>query len=136
MNAWITALVTGLLFGAGLLVSGMTQPEKVLAFLDFTSGQWDPTLAFVMIGGIGVHALLRPFVLRRTGPIFGLKFDVPTLKDLDRNLILGSAMFGAGWGLGGFCPGPALVSAASGSTQALLFVAAMAAGMWIQQRPR
>jgi uncharacterized membrane protein YedE/YeeE len=133
---WIVALVTGLLFGTGLLISGMTQPEKIISFLDFTSGQWDPTLAFVMIGGIGIHAPLRLLVLKRPTPLFAMRFDIPTLKEIDKKLIGGSAMFGAGWGLAGFCPGPSLVAAASGSVQALIFVGAMLAGMWIQQRPR
>lgn len=136
MKDWTVALITGLLFGFGLLISGMTQPEKIITFLDFTSGQWDPTLAFVMIGGIGVHATLRRWVIKRPSPLFGMHFDIPTRKELDKKLLLGSAMFGVGWGLSGFCPGPSLVAAASGSTQALLFVGAMLAGMFVQQRPR
>jgi len=130
-RANLAALLSGLLFGVGLGVSGMTRPEKVAGFLDVT-GRWDASLAFVMAGAIAVHTLLYRLVRRRPSPIFDEKFHVPTRRDLDGKLLFGAALFGVGWGLGGFCPGPALVSAAAGQGSALLFVAAMLAGMVIQ----
>jgi len=130
-NAGLASLLAGLLFGVGLGVSGMTRPEKVAGFLDVT-GQWDASLAFVMAGAIAVHTLLYRLIRRRPSPIFDEKFHVPTRRDLDGKLLVGAALFGVGWGLGGFCPGPSLVSAAAGQGGALLFVAAMLAGMVIQ----
>lgn len=127
MKPWITASLSGLLFAAGLLVSGIVRPSRVLGFLDF-AGDWDPTLAFVMVGGIGVHAALRRRVLRQARPIFEGKFHLPTRSDLDVDLIAGAVMFGIGWGLVGYCPGPAL-AAAPGAGEALLFVVTMLGGM-------
>jgi uncharacterized membrane protein YedE/YeeE len=135
MKPFIVALVAGLLFGAGLIVGGMTDPGRVVGFLDI-SGAWNPALAFVMVGAIAVHAVLRRFVAKRSHPLFHETFSLPTKNDIDRDLLLGSALFGIGWGLSGYCPGPALVSAGSGSLTAIAFVAAMGVGMWIQQRPR
>lgn len=126
------ALLSGLLFGVGLGVSGMTLPSKVVGFLDVT-GAWDASLAFVMMGAIAVHAVLYRLVRRRGSPLFDGVFHVPTRRELDGRLLLGAALFGVGWGLGGFCPGPALVSAASGAGAAILFVVAMLAGMLLQQ---
>jgi len=121
------AAVAGALFGAGLLVSGMTQPARVIGFLDVSRG-WDPTLAFVMVGAIAVYALAYRAVLRRRAePWFSAAFEVPTRRDLDRPLLVGAAVFGVGWGLAGLCPGPAIVSVAY-SAHAMLFVAAMVAG--------
>lgn len=126
--------LAGALFGAGLLVSGMTRPDKVVGFLDL-GGSWDPSLAFVMAGAAMVYALLfRVIRMRRQEPWFDIAFHVPTRRDLDAPLIIGAAIFGAGWGLGGLCPGPALVAAASGSGSALAFVAAMLVGMFLQHR--
>jgi uncharacterized membrane protein YedE/YeeE len=125
--------LAGALFGAGLVISGMTKTSKVVGFLDLF-GQWDPSLVFVMIGGIAVHFVLLRVVLRREAPLFDDKFHLPTRRDLDKKLILGAALFGVGWGLGGYCPGPGLVSAASGALPALAFVAAMTFGMLFHRR--
>jgi uncharacterized membrane protein YedE/YeeE len=131
MNPNIIALVAGLVFGAGLILSGMTQPEKVTNFLDF-SGTWDPSLAFVMGGAILVHGTLLRIIRQRGVPVFDEKFHLPTIKDVDRRLVLGAAIFGIGWGLGGYCPGPGIVSTVSGSLMAGLFVVSMLGGMWLQ----
>lgn len=131
MKPNVTAFASGALFAAGLGISGMTLPQKVIGFLDIT-GSWDPSLAFVMIGAIGLNLILFRFILRRVGPVFGNVFQLPTRKDIDPRLVAGAALFGAGWGLGGYCPGPGLVSLASGALPALVFVVAMTAGMLIQ----
>lgn len=123
------AFVAGLLFAAGLAVGGMTQPSKVVGFLDFF-GDWDPSLMFVMGGAVGVHALLYRFIVARPRPLFADAFSIPTRRDFNGPLIVGSALFGAGWGLGGFCPGPGLASLATFGAEALVFVATMAAGMF------
>jgi uncharacterized protein len=128
----VAALVAGLLFGIGLILAGMTEPAKVLAFLDL-AGDWDPSLGFVMAGAIGVHALLYRQIRRRSAPLFDRRFFVPDRRDLDLRLVAGAAIFGVGWGLGGFCPGPGLVGAAGGTTSALAFAGAMTVGMWLQQ---
>lgn len=128
MKPNVTAFLSGALFAAGLTLGGMTQPEKVTGFLDVT-GAWDPSLAFVMMGAVGLNVVLFRFVLRRTGPVFGGIFQLPSRKDVDGRLVAGAAIFGAGWGLGGYCPGPGLVSLAAGRLPALVFVLAMAAGM-------
>lgn len=129
----VLAAISGLLFGVGLLVSGMTQPAKVIGFLDFVHG-WDPSLAFVMGGAVAVNLLAYRRIRRRASPWLDVRFHLPTRTDIDAPLVAGAALFGIGWGLGGLCPGPALVSAASGSTAALAFVAAMLAGMLLQHR--
>lgn len=121
----------GLIFGLGLVLSGMADPQKVLNFLDLT-GTWDPSLAFVMIGAIAVtapgYALIRRL---RTAPILEPAFENPPKSPVDRRLITGAAIFGAGWGLGGFCPGPALTSLALLAPGTLIFVPAMLAGIWL-----
>jgi uncharacterized membrane protein YedE/YeeE len=124
------SLLVGLIFGIGLIVSGMANPAKVLGFLD-PAGRWDPSLAFVMGGAIlvGVFAFARARRMPRS--IFGAPMQLPAHKKIDRRLILGSLAFGAGWGLAGFCPGPALVALGAGEHKAWLFVAAMLAGMWL-----
>ncbi len=127
MKAHITAFFAGALFAAGLTVAGMTQPSKVIGFLDF-AGKWDPSLAFVMGGAILVNAVLFRVFTKREKPLFDNAFHVPQRKDITPQLVLGSAIFGAGWGLGGYCPGPGLASMAGGSS-AIVFVASMAAGM-------
>ena len=132
MRLRLTSLLAGLLFGVGLAVSGMTRPSKVIGFLDI-GGSWDPSLALVMVGAIAVHFVAYRLITRRSKPIFDDKFHLPTRRDADPRLIVGALLFGAGWGLGGFCPGPALVSAASGVFPAILFVAAMTAGMILEQ---
>lgn len=127
-----SALLIGALFGAGLLVSGMTDPHKVVAFLDVTGG-WDPSLGFVMAGAIAVYApLLRLIRGRRKAPWADATFHLPTRRDIDLGLVMGAAIFGVGWGLGGLCPGPGVVAAAAGSQTGLLFVGAMLVGMLAQ----
>ena len=130
----LVAGLAGALFGAGLLVSGMTQPARIIGFLDVT-GAWDPSLAFVMGSAVAVYAVaFRAIRRRRTAPWFDVQLHLPTRRDLDRPLIIGAALFGIGWGLGGLCPGPGIVAAAGGSFTALAFVAAMIAGMYAQDR--
>jgi uncharacterized membrane protein YedE/YeeE len=124
----LLAALAGVLFGAGLLVSGMTQPAKVVGFLDVTRG-WDPSLGFVMAGAVAVYALAFRRIRRRATPWFDGAFHLPTRRDVDATLLAGAAIFGVGWGLGGLCPGPGLVAAAGGSTTAIAFVAAMLTGM-------
>ncbi len=128
----ITEFAVGLLFGLGLILSGMTDPGKVLGFLDL-AGVWDPSLALVMGGaiavGIGAFAVAR----KRTVAFLGGAMQLPTSQSIDRRLVIGSLVFGAGWGLAGFCPGPALVAAGAGHWQAWLFTLAMVAGMWVHE---
>jgi len=113
---------------AGLALAGMTDPRRVLGFLDFF-GRWDPSLAFVMLGAVGTHAVLYRLILRRSAPILAPRFSVPTKRNVDRLLLLGSALFGVGWGLSGYCPGPVIVSLAAGGTTTLVFTVGLAAGM-------
>jgi hypothetical protein len=126
------ALGIGMLFGVGLTISGMVRPLKVVGFLD-VAGAWDPTLGIVMGGALAVTALAFPRILRRAGPLWADAFSLPTRRDLDTRLVAGSALFGVGWGLGGFCPGPALASLALGASEAWIFAAAMAAGMLLHR---
>jgi len=123
------AFGAGLVFGVGLLVSGMAQPGKVIAFLDVL-GEWDPSLASVMIGAIAVHSLAWRLVTRLDKPVWSARWALPTRRDVDYRLLVGAVMFGAGWGLGGYCPGPALTSVVAGASSTLLFTGAMLAGMW------
>lgn len=120
--------VVGLLFGWGLLISGMTDPGKVLGFLDL-AGAWDPSLAFVMGGGVLVGLVGFTLARKRTRSLLGSAMHLPTSRDLDRRLVLGSLAFGVGWGLAGFCPGPGIVAMGAGESQAALFVVAMIVGM-------
>ena len=129
----ISEFVVGLLFGLGLMLSGMTDPGKVLGFLDLF-GNWDPSLAFVMGGGVMVGLLGFGWAKKQALSLSGAPFQWPEMTLIDRPLVLGSLMFGLGWGLAGFCPGPALVSMASGNDKALVFVLAMVAGMVIYER--
>lgn len=124
----LISIIAGLLFGLGLILSGMINPAKVQNFLDLF-GNWDPSLAFVMGGAILVTLPGFWWVQKRATPIFGAKFQLPTRTDLDARLISGSAIFGIGWGLGGFCPGPAMTSFSIGSTGTFIFVASMLIGM-------
>ena len=128
----VIAALIGVLFGGGLLVSGMTEPAKVVGFLDPRHG-WDPSLMFVIGGGVLVNALAFRWIRKRR-PWFDVKLHLPTRKDIDVQLLAGAAVFGVGWGLGGLCPGPGLVAAASGSSAAIAFVLAMLAGMLLQHR--
>ena len=129
----IAGLIAGLIFGLGLVLSGMADPAKVLNFLD-VAGTWDPSLIFVMGGAIAVtlpgYAMLR----RRGAPLFAPRFAFPTRSDIDARLIGGAATFGLGWGLSGFCPGPALTALSFGATGTFVFVPAMLAGMWLARR--
>ncbi|HTE50300.1 MAG TPA: YeeE/YedE family protein [Kofleriaceae bacterium] len=130
----VVAGLCGALFGTGLLLASMTRPDVIIGFLDVTRG-WDPRAGFVMGGAVMVYAVAFRWIRRRSGaPWFDREFHVPPRRDLDGRLLAGAALFGIGWGLGGFCPGPGLVAAASGNGTALVFVAAMLAGMWIQHR--
>lgn len=124
----VTALMSGLLFGLGLILSGMTNPAKVLGFLDL-AGPWDPSLAFVMGGALLVGSFAFPYALKRPSAFLGDAFRVPTATHIDRRLVLGGLTFGVGWGLAGYCPGPALASLWQGGSKPFLFVAAMLAGM-------
>ena len=119
----------GLLFGAGMIISGMANPAKVIGFLDVT-GNWDPSLAFVMGGALAVFTPIYHLVIKkRTAAISGDKFSWTTNTTIDRNLILGAAIFGTGWGIAGFCPGPAMASIAGGSNIILAFILSMIVGM-------
>ncbi|MFK8138579.1 MAG: DUF6691 family protein [Bdellovibrionales bacterium] len=130
MKTGIISFVVGFVFSIGLVVSGMTQPENIINFLDLT-GNWDPSLAFVMIGAIGLHFFTFKWILKRKSPLFANKFMVPSRSDIDKNLLLGSALFGIGWGLGGLCPGPAIASLLDGSLEPVLFVGSSLLGMFV-----
>ena len=127
MNA-VSAFAVGLLFGMGLIISGMTDPSKIIGFLDI-AGAWDPSLAFVMGGAILVGFVAFRFARRRTMSFLGGAMHIPTARQIDRPLILGGLAFGVGWGLAGYCPGPAVVALGAGQDQAVVFVIAMIAGM-------
>ncbi|WP_087753675.1 DUF6691 family protein [Paraburkholderia caledonica] len=126
----LVAMMSGLLFGVGLMVSGMANPAKVLGFLDL-AGRWDPSLALVMAGAIAVGAIAFLFAKRRKKSLLGLPMQIPASANVTLRLVLGSAVFGVGWGLAGFCPGPALVALGAGLPKAWGFVAAMLAGMGV-----
>ena len=136
MNVF-TSLLAGLVFGLGLIVSGMANPAKVLGFLDL-GGAWDPSLALVMAGAVGVGTVAFAFTRRRTLSLLGSKMTLPTSRSIDRRLVVGSLLFGIGWGVAGFCPGPGLVGVGMGEVKAIIFVAAMLAGMglfeWLEHR--
>jgi uncharacterized membrane protein YedE/YeeE len=126
----VMAFVSGLLFGLGLIVSGMTDPSKVIGFLDLT-GKWDPSLAWVMGGAILVASMAFYYARGRTEALLGDVMRIPTATQIDRRLVLGGLTFGTGWGLAGYCPGPALASLVSDGSKPLLFTIAMIAGMAI-----
>jgi uncharacterized membrane protein YedE/YeeE len=128
----ISEFVVGLLFGLGLMLSGMTDPSKVIGFLDLF-GHWDPSLAFVMGGAIAVGFFAFALAKKRTTNFLGGALHLPKSTQIDQRLVLGNVMFGAGWGLAGFCPGPALVSMAAGQDKALVFVLAMVFGMIVYE---
>lgn len=123
-----TSLLAGLVFGLGLIVSGMANPAKVLGFLDL-AGAWDPSLALVMAGAIGVSFFAFLFAKDRTRSLLGADMKLPSGRTIDKRLVVGSTLFGLGWGVAGFCPGPGLVGLGMGEVKALIFVAAMLAGM-------
>lgn len=126
----VTSLLAGLVFGLGLIVSGMANPAKVLGFLDL-AGRWDPSLGLVMAGAIAVGFFAFAFARTRTLSLLGAEMKLPAARHIDRRLIVGSLLFGIGWGLAGFCPGPALVALGMGESKALIFVASMVAGMGV-----
>ena len=127
----------GALFALGPTLSGMTQPDRVIGFLDIF-GAWDPSLALVMVGAIGVHLSPSMWALRRDRPVLDVTFHLPAFHDVDAPLLAGSALFGVGWGLSGYCPGPAVVAASAGSPAALVFGVGMVGGMamWAFQQTR
>lgn len=129
MNKLIS-LISGIIFGIGLVVSQMINPEKVLGFLDLF-GNWDPSLAFVMIGALIVSSPLFHLIKNKDKPLFAEKFDYSNNKEINNKLILGSALFGAGWGLGGLCPGPAISSIALLNINSIIFIAAMFVGFYL-----
>ena len=135
----LSALLSGLVFGLGLIMSGMANPAKVLGFLDL-AGAWDPSLAFVMGGAILVGFFAFLIAKKRTLSFIGAEIKLPTASAIDSRLLTGSALFGAGWGIAGFCPGPGLVALGMGEPKALVFIAAMLAGMviftWLEKKPR
>lgn len=130
MKNGIAALVAGFVFSLGLGISGMTQPQKVVGFLDLF-GNWDPSLIFVMVGAILVHFMTYRVIRKRKSPLLCADWHVPTKKEVTPALIFGSLLFGVGWGLGGFCPGPAVTSLASFQVRPLVFVASMLLGMFL-----
>lgn len=129
----IVAGLVGLIFGFGLVISGMSNPAKVIGFLDLAD-PWDPSLMFVMGGAIAVGVPGFYWAKKQNKSLLGMPMNLPSNSTIDRKLIVGSVLFGAGWGIGGFCPGPALVAASSLAGDALIFVAAMAAGMFLFSR--
>lgn len=129
MTTAAISFFSGLVFGIGLLLSGMSNPSKVLGFLDL-GGRWDPSLAFVMAGAIAVGAIAFAFARRMRVSVTGAPMRLLTATQIDRRLVIGGLLFGVGWGLAGFCPGPALVAAAAGYGKAVLFCAAMLVGMF------
>lgn len=133
MKGLVASFGAGGLFAIGLAVSGMTKPSKVVGFLDLF-GAWDASLAFVMVGAIAVYSVARRLIARRSTPLFDTRFHLPTRKNLDARLVVGAAIFGGGWALGGYCPGPGLVSAATGALPAVAFVISMAVGMKLEHR--
>jgi uncharacterized membrane protein YedE/YeeE len=128
----IAAFVAGLLFGLGLAISQMINPQKVLGFLD-VAGQWDGSLALVMAGALITLVTLQHFIFRRSAPVYEAAFNLPKSTRIDARLLIGAALFGIGWGLAGLCPGPALAGLSFGIVENYLFVLAMLAGMWLFQ---
>ena len=132
MKAW-PALIAGILFGLGLTLSGMSDPAKVLGFLNI-AGDWVPDLIFVMGGAVVVTLIFTPLVVKRARPLLADSFSLPTTKTLDKRLVSGAVLFGVGWGLSGYCPGPAVVSLLYGYESTIVFCLAMLAGMSIESR--
>ena len=132
MARGLAGVASGVLFGLGLALSGMAQPAKVIGFLD-VAGSWDPSLGLVMAGAIGVYAPLFYWISRKTVPRYADAFAIPTKRQIDGALLGGSALFGVGWGLAGYCPGPGIVSAGSGAPQGGVFLVGMVAGMFLLQ---
>ncbi|HEX3380746.1 MAG TPA: DUF6691 family protein [Paraburkholderia sp.] len=130
VRRYLASLVCGLLFGAGLALAGMTRPQKVLGFLD-VAGHWDPSLLFVLGGALLFATVAFRLVLRRGSPLLETSFDLPATKTIDARLVGGALIFGLGWGLSGFCPGPAIALLAAPNIEALYFLPAMLAGWWL-----
>ncbi|MEP2921263.1 DUF6691 family protein [Sulfitobacter sp.] len=130
---FLTSYLIGLVFGAGILISGMANPAKVLNFFDI-AGTWDPSLAFVMGGALIVTAIGYKVVLKRPSPLLGASFQLPLRRDLDLSLLGGSAVFGVGWGIAGFCPGGALPALGTGRIEVLIFIIALVAGIVVARR--
>lgn len=133
MSARVAAFVAGLLFGIGLYAAQMVNPDKVLAFLDI-AGRWDPSLALVMGSAVLITGLGFPLVLRRSKPVWSDSFSLPMRRDIDRPLLLGATLFGIGWGMAGYCPGPAIAALLIHPAEAIPFLLAMLAGGWAQAR--
>ena len=123
----LVALTAGLMFGAGLALSQMVNPVRAIGFLDL-AGDWDPCLALVMAGALAVTVPAFPWIVKRRKPVLADRFELPTRRDVDRRLVAGSLLFGVGWGIGGFCPGPALAALATGRMDVVVFVVAMFVG--------
>lgn len=132
MNALI-GLICGLIFGLGLIISGMANPAKVIGFLDI-SGTWDPTLAFVMAGALAISSIGFMLSRQRSRPVFAVAFAIPSRQDLDARLLGGATLFGIGWGLIGLCPGPALVALGGAGNEALVFILSLCAGLLLAPR--
>lgn len=130
MKASIAALIVGIIFSVGLGLSGMTDPKNVVSFLDIF-GEWNPSLIFVMGGALVVHMTLFRIIVKRRSPLFGSKFELPQRRDINHRLVIGSALFGIGWGLAGYCPAPAITAVASFSVPAMTFVVSMLIGMML-----
>ncbi len=128
--ASLVAFISGLVFGLGLIVAGMTDPAKILGFLDL-AGKWDPSLALVMVGAIGVGFVAFALARRQTASALGLPMQLPRMRTIDSRLLGGSLLFGVGWGIAGFCPGPALVALGAGYLKAAVFVVSMLLGMGV-----
>ena len=131
----MSALICGILFGLGLAISEMVNPAKVLGFLDVT-GTWDPSLILVMGAGLAITLLTFRPLLKRPRPLLDRQFHIPSRTDVDRQLLKGAAIFGIGWGLVGYCPGPAIASLAYGQTESVIFLVAMMAGLYLNRRFR
>jgi uncharacterized protein len=129
----IFSMFAGAIFSVGLVIGGMTTPAKVIGFLDFF-GAWDPSLALVIIGALAVHVVTYRLIVKRPSPIFGDRFRVPRERPIDRRLVIGSAIFGLGWGLGGFCPGPAVTALPAGGLSVALLGAGMVLGIFSYER--
>ncbi len=133
MNRIVIALISGILFGAGLVLSQMVNPQKVQGFLDLF-GNWDPSLVLVMGGAVAVTLVSSRFILKRKTPIFADRFYMALKTNIDARLILGAVLFGTGWGLSGYCPGPGLINAMINPSEAIVFIPALIIGGWIGQK--
>lgn len=133
INQAITSLVVGFIFAIGLGVSGMSQPANVIGFLRIVK-DWNPSLMFVMLGAIPIHILAYLYIKKTSKPLFDIKYHYPTSQIIDRDLILGAAIFGIGWGIAGYCPGPAITAIPSGDPRLFLFLIAMSIGMLLKKK--